>query len=115
MWRPALKADKTFSQDLSAGALSYTTDFGRSVKLESISIRASVAITETITITIDSANGANYDTVLNSVDFVGEQDHVWRPQGEMNLRAGDEIRIQVTNANTTGTVRGIVKSSEITA
>lgn len=110
----SLKKDKTTSQNLALAALSYTTDYGRRFKLESVSIHASVAITETITITLDSAHGANYDEVLAVVDLVGEQDYVFRPQGELNLQVGDEIKVQCTNANTTGTVYGTVKASEIT-
>jgi len=111
----ALKKDKITSQNLVLGALSYTTDYGRRFKLESVSVHASVAITETITITLDSANGSNYDEVLSTVDLVAEQDFVFRPQGELNLQVGDEIKIQCTNANTTGTVFLTVKASELTA
>lgn len=110
----ALKADKTTSQDLSAGVLSYTTDFGRRFKLESVSISASVVITETVTIKIDSKHGANYDVVLAQYDLMAEQYFVFRPQGELNLQVGDEIKIQCTNANGTGTVYVTVKTSELT-
>ena len=110
----ALKKDKTSSQNLALGALSYTTDHGRRFKLESVSLHASVAITETVTITLESAHGANYDEVLATVDLVGEQDFVFRPQGELNLQVGDEIKVQCTNANTTGTVYATVKASELT-
>lgn len=109
----SLKKDKTSSQDLSDAALSYTTDFTRRVKIEAVILRASVAITETITITLDSVNGANYDTVLAIGYLSAEQDFVFRPQGELNLQAGDNIKVQCTNANTTGTVYVTVKSSEI--
>ncbi len=109
----ALKPDSTFSQDLSAGALSFVTSFGRRFKVENIIIKASVNITETITITLDSVNGSGYDTILESRDLVGEADFVWRPQGELRLQEGDEIKVQCTNANTTGTVRGSVKTSEV--
>lgn len=112
-WNRPLKPDKTTSQDLSAGALSYTTNYGRRWKLESVAIKASVAITETITITLDSKNGSNYDVVLQTYDMVGETSFVFRPQGELNLQAGDEIRIQCTNANTTGIVYPLVKASEL--
>ena len=112
-WRPSLKADRTASQDLSSGALSYTTSFGRRFKLESVYLKATAAITETITITLDSALGSAYDVVLQTYDMVAETDYIWRPQGEMNLQAGDEIKIQCTNANTTGVVKAVVKTSEI--
>lgn len=110
----ALKPDKTFSQDLSQGSLSYTTEFGRRFKLEQILFKASVAITETITITLDSAHGANYDTVLGTIEMNGERSAVFRPQGEANFQVGDEIKVECTNANLTGILRGIIKSSELT-
>lgn len=109
-----LKSDKTFSQNLASGALSYTSNYGRRFKLESVCLHASVAITETVTVTLDSVNGSNYDVVLAKVNLSAEQDFVFRPQGELNLQLGDEIKVQCTNANTTGTVYGIIKSSEIT-
>ena len=110
----ALKPDKTSSQNLAAGALSYTTNYNRRFKLESVMIRASVAITESVTVTLDSAHGAAYDVVLDAAYLSGEQDYVFRPQGELNLQVGDEIKVQCTNANTTGIVYLVVKASEIT-
>lgn len=108
-----LKKDKTFSQDLSAGALSYTTDYGRAFKLEEIVFKASTNITETITVTLDSVHGSNYDTVLFSQTLSAQSSAVFRPTGEANFQAGDEIKVQCTAANLTGTVRGAIKASEI--
>lgn len=108
-----LKSDKTASQDLSLGALSYTTSFNRKFKLEQIMFHFSQAVTETITITVDSALGSAYDTVLQSVSLIAETDFVYRPQGEANFQAGDEIKIQCTNANTTGTASAQIKTSEM--
>lgn len=108
-----LKKDKTASQALSSGALSYTTDYARAFKLEQIMIKASVAITETVTITLDSAQGSNYDTVLATLLLDAESSAVWRPSGEANFQAGDEIKVQCTNANATGTVYATIKASEI--
>lgn len=110
----ALKPDKTASQNLALAALSYTTDYERRTKVEAVHIHASVAITETITITLDSKNGANYDVPLAKVDLISEQDFVWRPNAPLNLQAGDEIKVQCTNANTTGTVYATIKGSELT-
>lgn len=109
----SLKADKTFTQDLSAGALSYTTTFARKFKLEQIAIHFSQSVSEAVTITLISAIGANYNTVLQSVTLVSEADFVYRPQGEANFQAGDEIKIQCTAANGVGTAYGIVKTSEV--
>ena len=111
----SLKPDKSASQDLSVAALSYTTDYGRRFKLESVYLKASVAITETITVTLDSALGADYDVVLQTYDMVAETSFVWRPQGELNLQLGDEIKVQCTAANVTGVVKVVVKASELTS
>ena len=110
----SLKPDKTSSQDLSAAALSYTTDYGRRFKLECVYLKASVSITETITITLDSALGSDYDVVLQTYDMVSETSFIWRPQGEMNLQLGDEIKVQCTAANLTGVVKPVVKAIELT-
>jgi hypothetical protein len=109
----SLKTDKKTSQDLSLGALSYTTDYGRAFKLEQIIFRASVAITETITITLDSKHGASYDTILRAKSLSAEQNFVYIPDGENNFQEGDEIKVQCTNANTTGILYTQIKSSEI--
>lgn len=109
----SLKPDITTSQDLSAGALSYTTSIGRRFKLERIIIHASVAITETITITLDSGKGTTYDAVLRRKSLSSEQDYVYIPDGESLYYDGDEIKIQCTNANLTGTVYVVIKTQEV--
>jgi len=106
------KPDITASQDLSEDALSYTTSIGRKFKLAEVAVHASVPITETITITRDSKNGADYDHILKSEDLASEQDLVFRPQGECNFEAGDEIKVECTNANLTGTVKITIKTME---
>ena len=112
-WNNHLKPDATTSQDLSLDALSYTTAYGRKKRIESVTIHASVNITEAVTITLDSVNGANYDTILATENLEGQKDFVWRPVGGWLLQAGDEIKIQCTNANSTGTVYATVKASEL--
>lgn len=109
-----LKKPITTSQDLTSGALSYTTSIGRNFKIESISFHASVAITETITITKDSKSGSNYDVVLRKKSLSSEQDFIYVPdEGVNNFLAGDEIKVQCTNANTTGTIYVEIRLSEM--
>lgn len=108
-----LRKDVTTSQDLSSAALSYTTSIGRPFKLEQIMIHASQAITETITVTLDSGSGSSYDTILRKEDVVSDTDFVFRPDGELNLNADDKIKVQCTNANGVGTVYVIIRTSEI--
>jgi hypothetical protein len=109
----SLKPDLNTSQDLTADALSYTTTITKACKLDQILFKASVAITETITITLDSAKGANYDTVLRTINLSASSSYQYKPEGEMNLQAGDEIKIQCTNANVTGTLYVTIKLSEL--
>lgn len=108
-----LRKDDTFSQDLSEDALSYTTSIGRARRITRIVFHASQAITETITITLDSGAGVNYDTVLKKIPFVAEADAVYEPPGGIDLQSGDELKIECTNANGVGTIRGYVKSKEL--
>ena len=101
----SLKPDIVFSQDLSVGAgtpLSFTTSIGRRFRLEQIIFRASVAITETITITLDSGKGTAYDTILRVKSLSAEQNYVFVPDGDNNFYAGDELLIECTAANDTG-------------
>ena len=108
-----LKTILRTSQDLSAAALSYTTALDRAFKLGEITIHADTNITETVTITRDAVGGANYDTVLATRSLIAESDFVFRPQGECNFFAGDNVKIACTNANVTGVVYAEVKLSEM--
>ena len=109
------KPDQVFSQNLATGALSFTTTTpsGVAFHLDQIIFHSTVAISETITITVDSVKGANYDTILQEVVLVTETDYVYRPQGDAIFNAGDEIKITCSDDGGVGTVYGIVKTSEI--
>ncbi len=107
----SLNSDLYASQDLSLAPLSYIATYGKRFKLDEILVHFSQAVSETITITMVSKNGTNYNTVLQSVVLVSETDFVWRPQGEANYQAGDTIKVECTNANTVGVVYLTVKSS----
>ena len=105
--------DKTTSQDLNTGVLNYTTDYTRKFKLEEIMLKFDGAVTEIVTITLDSINGSDYDVVLALRSLVAETSFVFRPQGEANYQVGDNIKIQCTNANLLRTVYVTVKASEL--
>lgn len=108
------KPDLTSSQVLSLAELSYTSSSsGRKFKLEEVVIHFSVAVTETITVTRDSVNGVAYDHVLAKRSLVAEQDFIFRPQGECNFQAGDEVKVTCTNANVTGTAYLTIKRKEV--
>jgi hypothetical protein len=107
------RADIQTSQDLSVAALSYTTSIGRRFRLDEVIIHASVVITETITISKVSKEGANYTAVLASSDLVAERDFLFRPQGECNFLEDDEVKVECTQANLTGTVYLTIKTSAL--
>ena len=109
----SLKPDITTSQDLSLGAMSFTTTIERRFKLEQIIFHSDVPITETINISLDSGNGASYDTLMRAKSLSNESNFTFVPEGQNNFYAGDEIKITCTNANLTGTLYTIVKCSEV--
>lgn len=110
-----IKSDITTSQDLSAAALSFTTSVARRFRVDEIIIKFSANVTETITITLDSKNGATYDGILDKKTLVGKQNYVLPADKKgIELQSGDEIKVQCTNANTTGIAYVTIKASEIT-
>ena len=114
--------DITAKQDLSAGggtALDFTTTIGRPCKLGEIIMNfnngatppVAVAVTETITITLDSAKGAEYDTILRKRSLSAESNFVFKR--DLILQKGDELRVQCTAANLTGIANLIIKGIEL--
>ncbi len=65
-----LKFDKITFQNLTNGSLDYTTNYARKFKLEQIMFKFSQAVTETVTITLDSVNGSNYDVILQEASLI---------------------------------------------
>ena len=108
-----LRKDDTSSQDLSVAALSYQTNIGRARKIESVSVKFSVAVTETVTVTLVSASGAVYNAILSSKGLIAATSYIFRPDGELNLQAGDELLIACTNANGIGIAYVTIKASEL--
>ena len=109
-----LKNPQTFTQDLSAAALSFTTSFpNKPFRVLWISLKATQAISETVTITIDSKTGATYDFQGNTVDLVSERSFFYKPHGDLELLAGDQIKVECTDANGVGSVSGEVRGAEI--
>ena len=109
------RPSQSFTQDLSAGALTFTTTTpnDKPFHLDQVMLKFSVAVSETITITLDSAKGSNYDVVIQEVVLVSESSFVFRPQGRPEVDRGDEIKVQCTNTGITGIVYGEVKTSEV--
>lgn len=94
--------------DLNAGPLIFRTNVSskyRRCDLQTVSIQASAAISETITVEIDRARGAAWDTKLFNFTLSSSQSIELQFNGR-KLEAGDEIKISSTAAS--------IGSSEIT-
>ena len=109
----SLRPDITTSQDLSANPLNYTTSIGRRFKLLSVILKFSTAVSETVTITLDSVNGANYDWTIRTKILTAESQYIYLPDSEILCFAGDEIKVECTANNGTGTVYLTVKTQEV--
>jgi len=107
------RPDITTSQDLSAAALSFTTTIPSKFRLTEVLIHFDATTTETITITKDSAIGANYDTVLRKRSIVSETDFVYRPQGDSDFQSGDNLKVECTNANALNIAYVTIKTNEL--
>lgn len=96
--------ERAFTQALASGALSETITYGENGNIRSIYIKSSANITETITITRLSRNGSAYDIILDTKTLTAESSYIFHPEWPVVLIKGDSIKIQCTNANTTGTL-----------
>jgi len=97
---PALvKNVATGSGAISASTPAKTADWA----LESITIHLSAVPTtsENLTITLDATDGAEYDTVLMSIDLsaYSQQDVSYQPDATLNLVAGDVVTVAYTNTD----------------
>ncbi len=106
------RPDVITSQDLSAAAMSFTTTILSAFRLTEVLIHFDGATTETITLTKDSAKGANYDTVLRKRSIVGETDFVYRPTNS-DFQIGDQLKLEITDANGLNIAYATIKTSEL--
>lgn len=98
------------SQDLSAGEFDKDFTFGKSSKLQTVYVHATVPIIETIEITYKAAKSSNFDTLIETEDLETESDFVFMAEGSIAIEELDAINVNVSNANATGTVYVTVKS-----
>ncbi len=89
------------NQDLDSGAggaaFNSSTTFNTRNQLQRILLHWNAAYTGTLTITYDSRNGVNFDTVISTQALVGVTDVV--VDGDLGIdifQQGDEINIQVS-------------------
>jgi len=92
----------TSSQDLSAGPFDYTTALDTDFKFLSVTISGSQAFSQDVTVSLDAGAGSDYDSVLGKKTVTDKTD-VNFSCCDCKFKAGDEIRIQVTNTGTPAT------------
>jgi len=108
------KKSQSDTQDLSSGPVNFTTTYpSKPFGLQYVSMKFSQAISETVTVSLDSVLGAAFDDVIAEVQLVSEKEFTLRPQGEAHYRSGDQIRVQCTNNNLVGTASTKVVAREI--
>lgn len=114
------------SQALASAALSLTTNVaatGRAAagfvstvanfrRVDHVTLKADSAITETVTLTLNSAKGSAYDTLLDSDSLSARQDYEFTPLNDLYLGPGDNLTLSCTNNNTTGTVSAVIVCEE---
>ena len=98
----------TATQDLSAAALDTTTAIAFDTMVSYVSIRFSTAVSETVTISIDSGEGSNFDVILSRGAFTSRQWIFWQPDSPLYLKKNTELRVQCTNAGATGTAYVVI-------
>ena len=108
-----LRSDITTTKDLSTGELDFTTTVGRKFRLSSVHFHFGAGVTETITITKDSKQGTDYDTVLKSISLSNGTSYTYRPDNDEDFQAGDELRLQCTNATAVTDVFAVIKCREL--
>lgn len=87
----------TTSADISVVPLSFTTAIGSRYMLESISIHFSAAVAPTITLTLKSKYGANYNNLLRSRAIAPAASDYFEAFGEgYEFELGDELILGIT-------------------
>ena len=84
-----------------SGALAESTTYPGAFELEEVRIHVGVAAAsaENLTVTIDAAAGAAYDTLIKTIAMAGVENYVWAPDKTCLLKAGDQIDIAWTNTD----------------
>lgn len=109
----SLNPDQYAAQSLASAPLSATFTYGKRYKLDQILIKFNQNVYETVTVTLISKNGVNYNEVLDTQTLGGESSYSFRPTGEANFPALDSIQVKCTNANGIGIAYVTCKTSQL--
>ena len=93
---------QTASQDLSASGLSSSYTMQKDGRVGWVGIKFSTTISETVTITFDSVDGANYDVIIDSTDISSGTNYAYVPSSPILLKKGDILKVTTTNNGGSG-------------
>lgn len=83
-----------------SGAIAITLDPGRAFQLEEIRFHyGAAAADESFTVTLDSVEGEEWDTVVKSQSVNGLTDYVYEPTRPKVFINGDKLKVAQANAN----------------
>lgn len=94
-------ARTTDTQNLSVAALSKTTALTTRFKLLSVLVHLDAATSPTITVTLDSKDGVNYDTILKKDTLSSNTDYVFMGGDEYKFQKEDQIKVDITSVSAT--------------
>jgi hypothetical protein len=82
-----------------AVATAATVPVGQCYRLVSVAAHFSAApvTAGSLTVTLDAADGGDYDTLLQTVSMVGLTDFVWIPDQDFCLVGSDAVRVAYAN------------------
>lgn len=103
---------KTGTQDLSSAAMALSTAFGKKWQLTGVYIHFDGVCSEDVTVTRDSDDGSDYDTVLKEETLSGATDFAWKPTEEL-LEAGDEIKLGVSTGTSSVNAYATIVGKEV--
>ena len=100
---------KAFQQNLASAPLAEEFEFQYDVEIVQILFNSSVDITEDLSVSyIDTEYGTNYNVLIRNRSLNSESSAAFL-EINFRLRKGDKIKIQCTNANTTGVIYGTLQ------
>lgn len=97
---------ESFTGNLVSASVSEERTFQYDVVIRGVEIVASTGITETITIIHKTSDGTEFIKEVKVLS--SETDFAYHPLGDIYVKRGDYVKVTITNANTTGTVIGLI-------
>ena len=88
-------------------------DIEDNIQLLGVYFKAASNISETVTITRISAEGATYEFLLDSTALSAAQTVIYNPAGRIFLKRGDTLRVAATSATATAMVYVEIQYREV--